>query len=241
LPQKIDHVTWMEQPLIWAERCRGRSLAWTPDASWFVNDPLGPVPHSHDDATEIALLAQGQMEILVGGTKRVYGPGDLIIMPPDKFHNYWFKGDDTVCLFVVVAPNHKYARFRTQDYRPGAFEGDAQFASVFGSDPLPSNQHFATERLILPPGATTSETMFKLKDTVIYVLSGTALLRMNTLVGPLAAHQYQHIPATVRFQISNPGYEPLVYLNLTITDPFTEHGTELVKSGETQAQEQSHK
>jgi quercetin dioxygenase-like cupin family protein len=238
---KIEHTTWMEQPLIWAERCRGRSLAWTPDANWFVNDPLGPVPHSHDDATEIALLAQGQMEILVGGTKRVYGPGDLIIMPPDKFHNYWFKGEDTVCLFVLVAPNHKYARFRTQDYRPGANEGDAHFASVFGNDSLPSNQHFATERVILPPGASTPETMFKLKDTVIYVLSGTAMLRMNTLAGPLAAHQYQHIPATVRFQISNPGYEPLVYLTFTITDPFTEHGTELVKSGETQIHDQSHK
>jgi mannose-6-phosphate isomerase-like protein (cupin superfamily) len=157
-------------------------------------------------------------------------------MPPDKFHNYWFKGEDTVCLFVLVAPNHKHARFRTEAFRPGAFEGDALFASAYGGDPLPSNQHIATERVTLPPGASGAETAFKLNDMALYVLSGTAMLRMNSLVGPLAAHQYQHIPATVRFQVSNPGYEPLVYLAFTVTDPFTEHGTELVKSGETHVQ-----
>lgn len=230
---QIDYRVWMEQPLIWAERCRGRSLAWTPDANWFVNDPLGPVPHSHDDATEIALIAQGNMEILVGGSKRVYGPGDLILMPPDKFHNYWFKGSDTVCLFVVVAPNHKQARFRTQDFPPGAHEGDAPFANVFGDAPLPANQHFDCQRVVLPPGTSGPENVLNLKDRVIYVLSGTAMLRLNTLTGPLTPHQYQHIPATVRHQISNPGYEPLVYLDLVITDPMTEHGTELIKTGET--------
>jgi hypothetical protein len=64
---------------------------------------------------------------------------------------------------------------------------------------------------------------------------------MNSMTGPLAAHQYQHIPATAHFEISYPGYEPLAYLASTITDPFTAHGTELVRPGETQSRDQVHK
>lgn len=223
----IDHIQWMEQPLLWAERCRGRSLVWTPDANWFINDPLGPVPHTHDDATEIAFLAQGSMEIEVGGSKRLYGPGDFILMPPNKFHDYWFKGQDAVCLFVVVAPNHKYSRFRTRDFPPGAHEGDAFFANVWEDRPLPSDEFFLSERGTLAPGESHEMRALPLQDRVLYVLKGTAHLQMGTLSGPLTANQYQHIPATVRHQISNPGYEPLHYFSLIITDPATAKGTQI--------------
>lgn len=75
-------------------------------------------------------MAQGQMEILVGSTRRIYKTGDLLLMPPDKFHNYWFTGDIPVCLFVAVAPNHKYKRWRTADFPSGAYEGDGLYANV---------------------------------------------------------------------------------------------------------------
>ncbi|MEZ4666301.1 MAG: cupin domain-containing protein [Anaerolineae bacterium] len=228
-PEPIDHIQWMQQPLIWGERCRGRSLAWTPDAHWFINDPLGPVPHCHPDATELAYLAQGSMEIEVGGSKRVYNAGDLLLMPPDKFHNYWLAGDETVCLFVVVAPNHKAYRWRTEDFPPEAHSGDGPNANIFQSDILPSNQHFACERRILPPGESEPDQQYDLKDRVIYILEGVAELRVNTLTGPLAPQQYQHIPATYQHRIRNPGYTSLSYLSVMITDPATEHGTELVE------------
>lgn len=226
MTEKIDYKTWMEQPLLWAERCRGRSLVWTPEANWFINDPLGPVPHTHDDASEIVFLAQGSMEIEVGASKRLYKPGDFLLMPPNKFHNYWFKGEDPVCLFVVVAPNHKYHRFRTKDFPAGAHEGDAPYANVWESSQLPSDEYFLCERKTLAPGASEALTALPLKDRVLYILKGTAHLTVGTLAGTLAANQYQYIPATVRHQISNPGFEPLHYFSLTITDPFTAHGTE---------------
>lgn len=226
MTENINYQAWMTQPLIWAERCRGRGLVWTPDASWFINDPLGPKPHSHDDASEILFIAQGSMEIEVGGSKRIYNAGDLILMPPDKFHNYWFKGDETVCLFVAVAPNHKYNRWRLKDFKPGAHEGDAPFANAFQTDQLPSDSYFESKRITLNPGESEGLQNFNLQDRIVYVLSGTASVTVNTLSGPLTAHQYLHIPATSRHEISNPGYEPLVYMSFIITDPHTARSTE---------------
>jgi len=225
MPQPIHLDTWMAQPRIFAERVRGLPLIWTPDVNWFNNDWLGPTPHVHDDATEIAFLAQGQLEIEIGGSKRVYRPGDFMIMPPGKYHNYWFKGDEPVCFFVAVAPNHKYNRLRHENFTPDNFEGDAPHANVFTADSLPSNEHFACEKVTLLPGQTEGPRMIDLRERIIYVVSGTAQLRFNTLSGPLAANQFMHIPATTPHEIGNVGYEPLLYISLIITDPYTAHGT----------------
>ena len=223
----IDYQAWMAQPRMLAERCRGLPLIWTPDVQWFNNDWLGPTPHVHDDATEIAYLAQGSLEIEIGGSKRVYTAGDFILMPPKKYHNYWFAGSEPVCFFVVVAPNHKYNRLRAKDFTPDSFEGDAPFANVFGEAPLPCNEHFLVERLTLLPGETEGPRQLDLQDRVVYIANGTAHARVNAQAGGLAANQYVHIPATTPHQLSNPGFEPLVALSLTITDPFTAHGTVL--------------
>lgn len=225
MANQIDYKTWMQQPRIFAERCRGLPLVWTPDVNWFNNDWLGPTPHLHDDATEIGYMAQGSLEIQVGGSKRVYGPGDFMIMPPNKYHNYWFSGEDTVCFFVVVGPNHKYNRLREKDFMPENFEGDAPYANVFTSDTLPSNEHFEVEKCTLAPGETEPLKAIDLRERIIYVVSGTAQVQVYTLSGPLAANQYLHIPASSRHQISNPGFEPVVYISMLVTDPYTAHGT----------------
>ena len=222
----IDANIWMQQGRIFAERVRGLPLIWTPDVNWFNNDWLGPTPHVHDDATEIAYLAQGQLEIEIGGSKRIYKAGDFMIMPPNKYHNYWFKGDETVCFFVAVAPNHKYSRLRTKDFTPDNFEGDAPYGNVFDEgDTLPSNEHFAVEKCVLQPGESEMVQAIDLRERIVYVVSGTAQVQMFTLSGALAPNQYLHIPASARHQISNQGYEPLVYISMIITDPYTAHGT----------------
>lgn len=217
----------MEQPRMLAERCRGLPLIWTPDVHWFNNDWLGPTPHVHDDATEIAFLAQGSLEIEIGGSKRIYRQGDFIVMPPNKYHNYWFAGSDPVCFFVVVAPNHKHNRLRHRDFTSDNYEGDAPFANVFETDQLPSNEHFQSERVTLAPGESEAQRQLALQDRVIYIVAGTAQAQVNQLSGGLAANRYLHIPATTPHQIRNAGFEPLVYLSLIITDPFTAHGTVL--------------
>jgi mannose-6-phosphate isomerase-like protein (cupin superfamily) len=50
---------------------------------------------------------------------------------------------------------------------------------------------------------------------------------VNDLSGGLAANRYLHIPATTPHTIRNAGFEPLVFLSLIITDPFTAKGTVL--------------
>lgn len=223
----INHELWMNQPRLLFERCRGLPLIWTPDVKWFNNDWLGPTPHVHDDATEIGFLAQGSLEIQIGGSQRVYKAGDFMLMPPGKYHNYWFGGSETACFFVVVAPNHKHSRLRAKDFTPDCYEGDASFANVFSCEKLPSNQHFLCERLLLLPGQSETVRRLDVQDRVIYVLSGVAQLRANALVGSLSSNQYQHIPATTPHQISNRGLDPVLVLSLIITDPFTSGGTVL--------------
>lgn len=210
-----------------SERVRGLPLIWTPDVNWFNNDWLGPTPHVHDDATEIAFLAQGSLEIEIGGSKRIYNAGEFIIMPPNKYHNYWFNpaSDETACFFVAVAPNHKHNRLRHEGFTPDNYEGDAPHGNVYNDEPLPSNEHFEVEKITLAPGESSDLTVIDFKDRIIYVVSGTAHLRVNTLAGTLAANQYQHIPATTPHQFSNPGYEPLVVISMIVTDPFTVRGT----------------
>ena len=61
------------------------------------------------------------------------------------------------------------------------------------------------------------------QDRVIYVVSGTAQVQVNTLVVGWQPIAIMHIPATTPHQITNAGFEPLVYMSLIITDPV--HGT----------------
>jgi mannose-6-phosphate isomerase-like protein (cupin superfamily) len=226
MTQTIDYTKWMNQPLIWGERTRARGLVWTAESDWFINDPLGHKPHLHEDAGEILFLAQGSMEIEAGGSKQIYQAGDFLLVPPDKYHDYWFRGQDAVCLFVVVAPNHKHRRWKTSDFPQAAHEGEISFVNVYEADELPSDEFFTCAKTTLLPGEQDATTQLELQDRIIYVLSGSAQMTVNSLTGPLAPHQYQYIPATCTHQIRNSGYAPLTYISLIITDPMTAKGTE---------------
>ncbi len=213
---------WMKQPLIWTERMRSRALVWTPDAHWFINDPLGPLPHSHDDASEIIYIAAGQMDIQVGETRQRVGPGDLLFMPPDRFHNYWLVGDETVCLYVLVVPNHKFARWRYKDFKPGAYEGHAPMKNAFTEDSLremPSDERISTNVRLLGVGADTGEQYEQVKEKMIYVLEGEARIDIEKVSGSLKPNDYQHVPSQHRHRIINVGQTPLRYFEFICFDP----------------------
>ena len=217
--QIVDYREWMQQPLIWTERIRSRALAWTPEAHWFINDPLGPLPHAHDDATEIIYIAAGQMDIQVGESKQRVGPGDLLLMPPDRFHNYWLVGDETACMYVLVVPNHKQARWRYKDFKPGAFEGHAPMASVFKGEPMPSDERISVNVRSLAPGEATDVQVESVREKMIYALEGQATLEIERMKGELAANDYQHIPATHHHRIANAGTTPFKYFEFVCFDP----------------------
>jgi mannose-6-phosphate isomerase-like protein (cupin superfamily) len=212
----------MQQPLIWTERIRSRALVWTPDAHWFINDPLGPLPHAHDDASEIIYIAAGQMDIQVGESKQRVGPGELLFMPPDRYHNYWLVGDETVCLYVLVVPNHKFARWRYKDFKPGAFEGNAQMKSAFLEDSvyeMPSDERITTNVRVINPGTATDWQVEDVREKMIYVLEGDAKIEIERMSGVMKPNDYQHVPATHRHRVTNGGDGPLRYFEFVCFDP----------------------
>jgi mannose-6-phosphate isomerase-like protein (cupin superfamily) len=213
---------WMKQPLIWTERIRSRALVWTPEAHWFINDPLGPFPHCHPDASEIIYIAAGHMDIQVGETKQRVGPGELLFMPPDRYHNYWLVGNQTVCLYVLVTPNHKHCRWQYKDFKPGAFEGHAPMKSAFLDDSLvsmPSDERISTNVRVLAAGAQTDEMIESVKEKMIYVLEGVARIEIEKMSGTFRVNDYQHVPAQHRHRIINAGTEPLRYFEFICFDP----------------------
>jgi mannose-6-phosphate isomerase-like protein (cupin superfamily) len=219
---KPEYTEWMKQPLVWTERMRSRALVWTPDAHWFINDPLGPLPHSHDGAAEIIYIAAGTMDIQVGETKQRVGPGDLLFMPPDRYHNYWLVGDETVCLYVLVVPNNKQSRWRYKDFKPGAFEGHAPMANAFTEESLvsmPSDERISTNVRLLQPGQSTGEMFEQIKEKMIYVLEGEMQIDIEHLHGTLGPNDYQHVGAQHRHTLRNAGATPLRYFEFICFDP----------------------
>ena len=217
-----DWKEWMKQPLIWTERMRSRALVWTPDAHWFINDPLGPLPHSHDDASEIIYIAAGHMDIQVGETKQRVGPGELLFMPPDRYHNYWLVGDETVCLYVLVVPNNKQSRWRYKDFKPGAFEGHAPMKSAFADDSvqkMPSDARISTNVRVLDVGADTGDLYETIKEKMIYVLEGECRIEVEKLSGTFNHNDYQHVPNQHHHRIINTGTGPLRYFEFICFDP----------------------
>jgi quercetin dioxygenase-like cupin family protein len=217
-----DWKDWMKQPLVWSERIRSRALVWTPDANWFINDPLGPLPHAHDDASEIIYIAAGQMDIQVGETRQRVGPGDLLFMPPDRYHNYWLVGEETVCLYVLVVPNHKQARWRYKDFKPGAFEGHAPMQNAYEPAALvsmPSDERISVNVRELTPGAATEWTSEKFKEKMLYVLEGALHVEIAHMSGTLNANDYQHVPAQHEHRFTNRSASTVRYFEFLCFDP----------------------
>ncbi|HEY3290196.1 MAG TPA: cupin domain-containing protein, partial [Anaerolineae bacterium] len=209
---KLDYREWMKQPLIWTERIRSRALVWTPGAKWFINDPLGPIPHAHDDATEIIYIASGQMDIKVGDSTQRVGPGELLLMPPDRFHNYWLVGDEAVCLYVLVVPNHKQARWRYKDFKAGAYEGHAPMVNVYSHQPLPGDERITATVQTLSAGESCEPAVESVREKMLYVIDGQCEVEIEKLRGTLSKDDYQHIPATHRHRISNNSSAPMSYI-----------------------------
>jgi mannose-6-phosphate isomerase-like protein (cupin superfamily) len=126
-----------------------------------------------------------------------------------------------------VGPNHKYKRLRHDGFVQENHEGDAPYANVYESDTLPSNEHFEVQKVTLLPGEKELPHYVVNRDRIIYIVSGTAGLQMNTLSGSLAANQYQHIPASTPHQVSNAGFTPLIYISMIVTDPETVRGANM--------------
>lgn len=192
---------WHEQTMIWTERMRGRPLLWPPDAPWFVNDPLGPMPHTHEGASEVVYVAAGSMELIVGRTTLVLETGDYCLIPPDTFHEPRNIGADDLRLFVLVVPNLRDRRWKPEGFVESDYIGTCAVVRA-KPGPLPSDD-LIDAAVIEWPAATTGEVERQDgQERVIYVLSGSAAVEVDSMRGDFGQDEYATVPGGAVHRVS---------------------------------------
>src|SRR3954471_10430124 len=170
----LDGAAWAEQPLIWSERQRGRALYWPGGEDWFVNDPLGRIPHSHPDASELYLVVAGRLDLTVGRTQVNVGAGGYCFIPPDTFHDPHNPGPDDLCLFVIVAPNWRDRRWKTDGFVDADYASFPGLAETAAPGPLPGDESIRASVEELGAGDASEVAIRGNEDRTIYVLDGRA-------------------------------------------------------------------
>jgi mannose-6-phosphate isomerase-like protein (cupin superfamily) len=213
-----DALRWGAQTMWWSERYRCRPLVWPAGDTWFCNDPLGPKPHTHPDASEIFLVARGTMSLIVGKERHRMNPGDFCLVPPDTYHEPMNAGDDDLCVLALVAPNWRDRRWKPDGFDDPDLRGTAQLGSVADAGPLPSDAVLRSEIIRLAPGegrdGTTSGA-----DRLVYALTGTIGVHVEHLQGSLRPHQFVNVIAGADHVVSNAGKQDGTFLSVYAHDP----------------------
>jgi mannose-6-phosphate isomerase-like protein (cupin superfamily) len=203
---------WAEQTMIWTERQRGRPLYWPAGASWFANDPLGPHPHTHPDASEIYFVETGTLALTVGRQELVMRAGDFCLIPPNTFHDPRNGGDDDLGLFVIVAPNWRDRRWKIDGFEDADFDGTASVARTEAVGPLPSDLEIGAEVVGAGSGPESASSPH---ERVLYVLAGQLDLALDHLSGRLGPGEYVHVPAGASSTVSQAGSSPVRLLSIS--------------------------
>ncbi len=176
---------WAAQPLWWSERQRSRPLLWPGGADWFVNDPLGPLPHTHPGASEFYLLVAGTLDVTVGSTEITLTTGDLCLIPPDTFHHPRNQTAHDVRMLALVSPNVKHRRWKTAPFAPSDFVGVPTVARVHDTDDLPGDPRLRAVTRRLRAGQEWAHTNPD-ADTTVWVIDGRVDVTVGPLSGPVA-------------------------------------------------------
>lgn len=214
----IQPAGWAQQTLWWSERYRSRGLLWPKGESWFSNDPLGPMPHTHPGASEIFFLASGRLQLTVGSEALELAPGDFVLVPPDTYHEPLNIGDTDVCLLVVVAPNWRDERWKPSDFVASDYEGRPQVSGTDVAGPLPSDGLIESAVIELRPGDRAVVEARSDADRLVYVLDGESTVTLEHLSGAVGPHQYVNVMAGARHRIANSSDRPVRYLSCWTPD-----------------------
>jgi len=216
----IQPAVWAQQTLWWSERYRSRGLLWPADADWFANDPLGPMPHTHPNASEIFFLATGSLQLTVGSDVLTLEPGDFVLVPPDTYHEPLNVGGTDLCVLVVVAPNWRDERWKPSGFVDSDYAGKAQLAGTAAPGPLPSDELIESQVVELAPGQSLEVESRPDADRLVYVLEGVAHFTLEHLSGEVRSHQFVNVMAGARHQVANHSERPMRYLSC-----WTAYGT----------------
>jgi mannose-6-phosphate isomerase-like protein (cupin superfamily) len=150
----MDWQAWIDQRLPFTEIKRGGATVWPRGGNGLIGDSLGPVLHSHDQASEIFYFISGRCRLEVGNSEEFFDPADFILVPPDVPHNLWNAGEDELLVFRLVAPNFVHNKWRTENLVPGAMEMRGISGRVDNGAELPSDQNIRTQLIRLSPNAS---------------------------------------------------------------------------------------
>lgn len=213
----LNSDAWLAEDGWWSERARSRPLLWPVGADWFINDPLGPMPHTHPDASEIFFVASGEMILTVGRNEHRVGEGSLVLIPPGTFHEPLAVGDIDLCLLAVVAPNWRESRWKIEGFTEDDFARDAVISSVFSDVAMPGDINLGC--VVETLGANTNSDWLKTTnfDVLLYAIDFPMNVDAHHLSGILRAGEYIHVMAGGRYRVGNTGPKELKYLTVRAT------------------------
>ena len=183
-----DWRTWTGQHIPATERQRGGAAAWPRGHRGLIGDPLGPILHLHDGASEVFYFLAGRCRLEIGNAEAFFGPGDFVLIPPEVPHNLWNAADEDLLVFWIVAPNVVNNKWRTTDFPPEGNDKRAPRGRVDPGVDLPSDKNILSRLLTLgqsPYRARTAES----QETIIYVTQGEANVTVGRLTGKLRRGQ----------------------------------------------------
>lgn len=210
---------WLAEDGWWSERLRSRPLLWPVGDSWFINDPLGPKPHTHPDASEIFLVAAGEMMLKVGREDHHVRHGDLIMIPPNTFHEPQAIGAVDLCLLAVISPNLRNARWKIDQFEEQDFLGKAIICSVFSERAMPSDTNLSSQINIAEANSTSDWFREPITDVLIYALGEKIDIDSHHMSGQIKEGEYLHIMAGCKYRIGNSTGNPSSYLIIRAKSP----------------------
>jgi len=229
----MDWQEWIEQHLPVTEIKRSGPTVWPKGGSGLIGDALGPVLHSHDEASEIFYFIAGRCRLEVGNTEEFFEPGDFILVPPDVPHNLWNAGADELLVFWLVAPNFIHNKWRTENFVPGAMEMRGVRARIENGAHLPSDENIRTQLVrltsdarrrtdearpaarqngggILTKGQVSELLSLKGKtsdaqEAVLYAVEGQVQVQVGKLGGVLNPNEFVNVQVGTEYSVSPVG------------------------------------
>lgn len=201
----MDWRDWIEQRIPMTEIQRGGAAVWPADGDRLIGDSLGPVMHLHDDASEIFYFVSGRCRLEIGASEEFFDPGEFVLVPSGVPHNLWNAGDADLLVFWMVAPNFIDNKWRTDDFPAGAMDRRAVRSKVEPGVDLPSDENIHSRLLELQMGDSFLDDTRAGQEAVLYVVDGSARVKVGKLEGRLSNHEFVHVTEETPFSIQPAG------------------------------------
>jgi len=108
----------------------------------------GAPPHFHEQGAELFFVLDGAFEMLLGDEVEVFGPGDLVVVPPRVHHAFGPAAGSHADVLIVCAPGReRFEYYRLLDRLHG---GDATGQDVVDSQDRFDN-HYVESATWPPP------------------------------------------------------------------------------------------